>query len=358
VPDTGVVKIYVPQAGVVVEEHVFEGQHVDRNDVLFVVSSERQTAAGAAQAAISEQAVTQRNSLREELAKNERLLALERTALENKIVDLQEEMSQLTRLIESQRSRVELARHSLERYEQLKAGGFVTHEQLLQKQADVLEQGSRLESLERDHISTRRNLGEARSQLAALPLKYENQTAELRRDIAATEQSLMESEVRRRFLVVTTEAGIISAITAHRGQWVDGTTALASIVPDGAKLEAELYAPSRAIGFVKPGDAVYLRYQAFPYQKFGQQRGTIADVAKTPLTSAELTRTNVFETGTASGGEPLYRISVELASQSIKIHLTRQTLRTGMLLDADIVQERRRLYEWALEPLYSLSKRR
>jgi membrane fusion protein len=357
VPDMGLVRIYVPQAGVLVEKHVVEGQQVRKGDVLFVVSSDRQTAAGAAQAAISDQTRLQKSSLQEELAKNERLLGLDRASLESSIADLQAEMSQLEEATNNQRNRVDLSRLSLERYEQLSNQGFVTHDHLLQKQTDLLEQRGRLESLQRDQITARRALNEARRELAALPLKHANSTAQLQRALASLEQNLTESEVQRRYLVVATEGGMVSTITAHRGQWVDGTMALATVVPDGARLEAELYAPSRAIGFVSPGDEVYLRYQAFPYQKYGQQRGTVAGIANTPLTSAELARVNVFTAGAAGGGEPMYRIAVDLQPKSVDLYSKKNALRTGMLLDADVVQEKRQLYEWALQPLYTLSRK-
>jgi membrane fusion protein len=124
-----------------------------------------------------------------------------------------------------------------------------------------------------------------------------------------------------------------------------------SIVPAGAKMQAYLYAPSRAIGFVKPGDKVQMRYQAYPYQKFGQAQGTVAFVAKVALSGNELTGL----AQQANGGEPLYRITVDLSAQTVKAYGRQQALQAGMLLDADILQEKRRLYEWVLEPLYTLS---
>lgn len=131
----------------------------------------------------------------------------------------------------------------------------------------------------------------------------------------------------------------------------DGGKPLLSIVPAGAKMQAYLYAPSRAIGFVKPGDKVQMRYQAYPYQKFGQAQGKVTHVAKVALSGNELTGL----AQQANGGEPLYRITVDLSAQTVKAYGRQQALQAGMLLEADILQEQRRLYEWVLEPLYTLS---
>jgi membrane fusion protein len=126
---------------------------------------------------------------------------------------------------------------------------------------------------------------------------------------------------------------------------------MVSIIPGGAVLEAHLYAPSRSIGFIRQSDQVLLRYQAFPYQKFGHTRGTVMSVSRTALAASEIPGAG---SSTASS-EPLYLITVALEKQSITAYGQAQPLQAGMLVDADILQEKRKLYEWVLEPLYSLT---
>jgi membrane fusion protein len=48
---------------------------------------------------------------------------------------------------------------------------------------------------------------------------------------------------------------------------------------------------------------------------------------------------------------PGYRVTVELESQSVAAYGKPQPLQAGMLAEADVLQDTRRLYEWALEPL-------
>jgi membrane fusion protein len=121
---------------------------------------------------------------------------------------------------------------------------------------------------------------------------------------------------------------------------------------------AQLYAPSSAVGFVRPQQAVNLRYQAFPYQKFGQQSGRVLQVSRTPLTPAELALLNL-PTALSQGAlsEPLYRITVGLDRQSVSAYGQEQALSPGMQLDADVLLERRSLIEWIFEPLLSLARR-
>jgi membrane fusion protein len=53
----------------------------------------------------------------------------------------------------------------------------------------------------------------------------------------------------------------------------------------------------------------------------------------------------------------LYRIRLKLKQQSVLVYGKSVNLKPGMLLDASIILEHRRLYEWILEPLFSISGR-
>lgn len=123
---------------------------------------------------------------------------------------------------------------------------------------------------------------------------------------------------------------------------MSGEQHLASLLPQGSKLEAELYVPTRAAGFVRPGTKVLLRYDAFPYQKFGQFKGQVSEVSMTTIPLAELKP--------AASSEPVYRVRVSLDNQSQP-----SALKPGVQLSATLVLERRTLMEWIFEPLLGIS---
>ncbi len=311
---------------------------------------------GNTQAVISSQVEARQQSLRDEKEKTRLLQNEERDALVKKITGLQAEMAKLDSQIEGQRSRVKLAEETFGRYQGLLAQDYISKEQLQQKQEDLLDQRNRLQSLERDRISVGRELTSQQNDLASLALKHQNQLAQIDRNIASMGQELTESEAKRRLVITASETGTATAVVAEIGQSVDTSKPLVSIVPQGSTLQAQLYAPSKAIGFIKPGDEVLLRYQAYPYQKFGHARGKVAAVSKTALPAAELSAIGGLAGNSAGGStEPLYRITVGLSSQTINAYGKPQPLQAGMLLEADVLQDTRRLYEWVLEPLYSLT---
>ncbi|MDV7397670.1 hypothetical protein RZS08_40090, partial [Arthrospira platensis SPKY1] len=52
-----------------------------------------------------------------------------------------------------------------------------------------------------------------------------------------------------------------------------------------------------------------------------------------------------------------YRITVELENQTVTANGQPWALRPGMVFEADVIQETRRLYEWALDPIYAVTGR-
>ncbi len=353
VPDLGLVELHSPQYGTIVEKHVREGQIVHAGDTLYVISSDRLSSAlGPTEKRIELEVGKRLRSLEVQIAKVHAFQHTERASLENMLEDLESEAGNLRSMQRTQSARVKLARQTEARYEALRAQGFVSADALIAKQEDVLDQRSRLQSLERDVNSVSRQLADSRRQLRGLTLKYANQTAELERSISSGRQELMQSEARRRILVTAPTGGTATAVLGQVGQFVDSNKILVSIVPARARLQADLYAPSRAVGFVKVGEPVLLRYEAYPYQKFGHQRGTVVAVSRTALPLSELTG---ITPAVGRPSEPVYRVTVKLRSQSIDAHGTRRPLQAGMIVQADLLQETRRLYEWVLEPLYTLA---
>lgn len=350
-PDRGVIEVQTPQPGTVVERRVTEGVRVARGDVLYVVSSERfSSARGATQQRIGEELELRRASLESEIENLARLEDRERALLAESIAMLRVEIEGLDAMIAGGREQLGLAEDAAARYARIERDGFASKDQLLAREQERLEQRARLQSFERERRGVVRQLAELESRTAAIEIEYRNRVAELERGIAGTELEIAENEARRRIEIVAPQSGIATAIAAEIGQVVDRGAPLALIVPAGATLEAHLYAPSRAVGFVDVGDEVLLRYAAYPYQKFGHHRGTVAAVSEAPLGSVD----------DMHGGAPadtVYRVIVALDSQTVSLYGVAHPLRAGMALEADVLHETRRLYEWALEPLYTLRGR-
>lgn len=183
-----------------------------------------------------------------------------------------------------------------------------------------------------------------------MPGQRQASDANFQRDIALLEQEQVETQARGELAVRAPVSGVIATQLVKPGQAVQAGQPLLVLLPGDGKLEAQLLVPSRAIGFIGTGDTVLLRYQAYPYQKFGHYMGHVTRISRSALTASE----QGALTGNTETGEQRYHVTVALARQSVTAYSQTEPLKPGMLLEADILGERRRLIEWLFEPLYSI----
>lgn len=360
VPDRGLLKIVPPQPGVIVEGRVKEGEAVQHGDVLFVLSSERLTS-GDAGPPLATQAhgVTEttlhtvrarQKSLQEERGQRARLAAQQQDQLTQRLQNLEKEIAQIDRQITTQSKRARSAHSQYQTYEALHHRALLAPITLQQKQDEWLDQQSRLQALERDRLALDRERASTHSDLRQVAGKSTLEQAQITRALAELEQTGVTAAAQRQVLITAPQAGIVTAIHAEPGQTVTSQPLL-TLLPANAVLEAQLYAPSRAAGFVEPGQHVRIRYAAYPYQKFGQYDGTVVSVSRIAIPPQEL----LSQLGhtVQSSGEALYRIHVALTAQTATVYGKPQPLTAGMLLEADVLQDTRTLLEWVFEPLYS-----
>ncbi len=202
-------------------------------------------------------------------------------------------------------TRTAIVADAASRYENLLAKDYISKDQAQQHQADLLDQQSKLESLERDRTGMLQSLHEANSSLAESSLQHQNQIAQIQREVIAVDQTMIESEAKRESFRPrgghshccdrTTRAGSGHRTTTreHRA-W---RHALA-----GLSVRAEC-----RYCFVRVGDPVLLRYQAFPYQKFGYQ-ASVGSIARNAPSAAELATSGIQ----SASDRTYYRITVAL----------------------------------------------
>jgi membrane fusion protein len=356
VPDLGLVRLVAPQPGVVTEVYVKEGDEVGNGAPLLLLSTEVESeAVGATRKQVVRRLRDRRDSLTAERERQQQLYTQQTEQAVARLAAMTNEREQLQRAIEIQQSRVQLADRTLEQMRELRGRQLVTEQRLQAAEQDKLDQAVKLKEYQRKLAGLDQDLVKLRGELAELPLRQQTQLGETDRNIAALDQELAEAESRRQILLTAPQAGTISAIQAAPGSNVNTTVPLLSIVPAGSVLQAQLFSPSRSIGFVQPGQRVLLRYQAFPYQKFGFYEGHVVDVSRASLSPSELPLQLSGLTSLYGSTEPVYRITVDLAKQTATAYGKPAGLQPGMQLEADVLIETRSLIEWVLDPLYTLT---
>jgi len=351
VPSAGLLNVVAPDAGTITRLNVRDGQRVRAGEVLLRLSSEQDSAAlGGTHALVGKQLDVQRSRLQADLVNQQQLGEQQGEALRSRMALLQGQLTQIAGQLAIQQQQVTSNRQMLAKIKPLAARGFVSAVQIQQQEAAVLDAQAQYKTLLRQQLDARQQYDEAQQQLARLPLDEAGKRNDTERQLAALAQSTAQNEMQRAVVLRAPRDGVVSTVLLKEGQMVAAGQPLLSILPAGSSLQAQLLVPSRAIGFIEPGSRVVLRYQAFPYQKFGQQYGRVSDISRSALGVAEV---NALIGQQAR--EPLYRIEVKLDSQQVMAYGRPEPVKPGMALEADVLMERRRLIEWVFEPLYGMA---
>ena len=292
VPDRGVIRLLAAAGGArSLERHAVEGQAVRRATCCSCCRWTGPRWPATPQAAVKDSLDARQRSLQASCRQQPAQLG-RRSArpASSRLADMRRELAQMAAEAALQRERLALAQQSAgAASSRCAADNFVSHAQVQTKSEEVL--GPARASCRRWSGSAQRSCARSarwRRKLRELPLRAQAQQGEIERDLALLSQESAESEARRRIVVRAPHDGVVAAVLAEPGQSVSPTSALASLLPADAQLQAQLYAPSSAVGFVRPEQPVLLRYQAFPYQKFGHHAGRVLQVSRTPLQASEL----------------------------------------------------------------------
>lgn len=353
VPDTGLMNVVAVAPGTLISVHVHVGQRVKANDVLLEISSDRDSASlGSAGGRVAAELERQRAGLESDLA-NQRHLANDRfAAINDRIRSLREQSTDIDAQIAMQQHLVKSNADLLQKIRPLAIPGYISATQIQQQETTLLEAQSRLRDLMRQRTALGQDLNAAVSERTQLPMQSLAKRNETERGLADVAQAIARNEVDRGVVLRAAHDGVVSALLSHPGQPVAAGQTLLTILPDGASLIARLLVPSRDIGFVEKQHRVVLRYQAFPYQKFGLQYGHVIEVSRSALTPSEVGTVADLKTD-----EPMYAVQVALDRQAIDVSGHEESLMPGMALDADILMERRRLVEWVFEPVFGAARR-
>src|SRR4030088_360250 len=270
-PTSGRAKIFVPQQGFIKELHIKEGQKVAEGDPLLTVVTSQISANGDDEnATVVAVLAQQRDVVERQIAAEERRTASEHDRLSSTIKEIEGETAQLEDQRNIQNARLKLSESFVSTGATLRASGALPAIELKRREQAALEQKQNLASLDQQITARRTQLTDARHTLEQLPI-------------------IAEVNGRRAYVIKAPTSGRVSTLQATVGQIADPKHIQLEIIPLDSTLQAELFFPTRAFGFVRPGQKVRILYDAFPYPKFGTYRGSVTKVSHTILTSNDTT---------------------------------------------------------------------
>lgn len=246
-----------------------------------------------------------------------------------------------------------LFRISTERYTLSEQGEAAQQIELLEKQVAV--QKSKLELSEKN-LARYKQLLDQRVISETDYQKLYSEHLNVMLALHETEKNLIQAKGTSDYTVRAPYNGTISTLVAMVGDRVTHDKPLATIVPEMALLQGMLFVRSSAIGFVKAGQKVLLKYDAYPYQNFGLYESTIEKIDKSVLYPKDFDLPININPNAApySPSEPFYRVIVSLKQQTVIVYGKPYPLTPGMTLRGSILGDERNIWQWIMDPIYSL----
>lgn len=350
-PSAGVVRISPQRSGILKQVYVNDGATVQAGQKLALLSSDEYLAAGQSLtrhllSGLSLQ--LQLNAQKEqELVQSVRLqqrqLAAQLQTTTQQMADNQQQQQLIAKRIEMQVSR-------LASQAELAEQGHVPRLQLEQQQEQLLMLQQQRVELQAMSQSISQQQLQWSNELQILPLELNRQLQQLKLERLQYEQQKTELLARGEVLLTAPVAGRVTNLLATQGQQVQAGQLVMQILPESGFLYAQLLVPTRAFGFIQPGQTTWLRFDAFPYQRFGLYQGEVTQLSKAVLMAQDPDSPLQIQ-------EPVYQVQVQLQQQFIAAYGEQMPLQAGMLLSADIVLEQGSVLSWLLDPLFSLKGR-
>ena len=340
-PANGLSMIRAEQGGRLTQVFVNEGDVIEAGTPLFESRVDVETEGGFIGERRLESTDVRLSELGEQLSAIEGRYKGERKRLRSQIKNYDRELSGLSRRRALQARAVALAESQLDKYDRLTESGVTSQLELDNARNNDINQRIALENIDQQVVAREGTLSEVRFSLSALDGAEERELSQLRVQISQLTESRAGLEASSSYMVRSPVAGTVTALQGQAGQSVPPNAPIVMIVPKGSGLQATLLAPSRSAGFLKPGQDVNLLVDAFPYQKFGVQKGIVKDVSATPYRPGELDSPIPYE-------QSVYKIVVELNKQTVSAYGDEVALKAGMTLQGDLVTDRRTLMQWML----------
>jgi membrane fusion protein len=350
-PESGLVRIIPPQSGRIDKIFFKDGWDINKGDKIFSIETDTQNSFGLG---IANGLLRQLSFEKAELEKLARLDSLHND-LSKKRLQLQqesniEEQNRLIKRVLFQEKVVSNEKLVLNKMKSLVDENAMSPIDASIQENKYLEASQVLESLRNEKERLKERALDLENQYSLLEISEQRESSEVKQRLISIEQRIIQTQGQEEYIIESPIEGKVASITANVGQFTSTQRAIATIVPKDSELIAHLLIPSRAAGLLKLGQSIRLQYDAFPYQKFGVHTGIVEDISRSVIAPTDLEIAPRIL-------EPVFLIKVKLNDQSINTRGQTYDLQAGMTLSADIILEKRKIWEWLFSPILAAVNR-
>ncbi len=352
------INLFSPEQGVITNLMVETGKTVKKGQPLYQIDVSRVTQAGNVSTTTLSAINKQRDQIDTIITQ---LQNNKRTTLDN----LQQQLEQYEKahkvsqdMVASAQQGLDAMKKSMQNYGAYQRKGLINTDQLNNQRYLFYQQQTSFQSLNTQSIQESLQITNLRSELVTRAADFDNQISQYGVQRNDLDRQLAEADAKGSLLITAPTDGKISSLSVTPGQMVNAGDSLAQLVPaKNSPFFLVAWLPNESVPYVKPGEEINIRYEAYPFEKYGQFPGRVESVSSAPVSEQEL---NSYSSapknpnGTVSG--PYYKVIVSLDKSQLNWHGETLNLSSGMKAESTMFLEKRPLYQWMLSPYYSMKK--
>lgn len=351
VPANGYSKIYALRPGVVSALMVRDGDQVRLGQKLAVVRIEMPNASGAMGSRRELRSIDSQAALAQSQLGLVGERSVEETSRLSGVIDgLRQQLATLKDQANFQEQIVRSMSASFEQVKPVVEKGYISKIDYERRRQALLSAQEDLSRLQQQMASVGADVARTEKERNQAILTGKSDRTSAQTALETLRQQRFRAEGEESYVIEAPVSGRVTAVQTGLGRTVEGSVPMMVIVPDGTPLRANLYVPSRAIGFVRKGQEIRLLYDAFPYERFGSYVAHVDTISRLAVAGQETDAPFKID-------EPVYRVTATLDRQQINAYGEAVTLQAGMTLVGNLVLERQSFLDWVLDPVRAVSKR-
>lgn len=352
IPEKGISHRYPDRLAIIKDVNVEVGQHVKKGDVLMTLSYDT----------MLPDAVSSSNAMRQNLQKRlqelqvqayqaEQKYQIEVADLDNKSHSLQIVAETIDGQILLQQQWLDNAQGRMDLMQIAYQKGGLAKVELDLLNGEILSAKINLQSLRKELLTWQREISANKFLQKRYISEHVTSTSQHAEQRLQLEALSLEREVRSGQSIVAFADDVVISLSVKAGEQVSPNRELIVLAPQQTPLYVDLYIPVESVAFVKPGQQVLIRYDSFPFEKYG------VHTAKLEKISSFISQPGSQEVQ-LNLNRPSFLARARLLTQTVQVQGRDVDLLPGMTLKADIRTQTRSLLEWIFEPLFAVRERK
>lgn len=351
------INVFSPQQGFIIKQYVKIGDIVKKDQALYEIDVSRNTSSGnvsAAQIASINDKIENSNDIIKKLIDN-KIQTI--NALNEQLKTSTDSLKETNRMLQNTQAGLKKMHANLASYDKYLSDGLITKDQYNYQHSLYFQQQSAYQSLVSQKMQLESQITQLNSDRVTKAADFDNQISSQYNQANDYKNQLVESNANGNLIIKATSDGRVESLSATQGQTVENGSSLAQIKPTGnVEYYLILWLPNNAIPYLKVGDPINIRYDAFPSDKFGQFPGTILSISSMPASRQEMSEYTNVSDGTAQQELALYKAIVKIKDKEFKHNGKTLRLSNGLKAQAVVFLEERPLYMWMFTPVYKISQ--